>query len=316
MTLLSGSQYSGYVSNSNSLSEIYNIQYSQYGIELAPLRFTLAKQQAYTDNIPYTWIIPLLQNPNTAYISLRYNLTLVNSPASSYEYIFNHYESLNEYYTTSSTSSNFATSITNNLRAVQTVSNVDLSVSLGNYSVSQWNTVIFKINNALPGLIQNILNPNDTSNYNYYYFGLINMIMAQKKSVNSIYTVGIGSSSSVINYQSTFGLSWVKIFNNSNGPITYNPYTLFYSTPPTLTLTYLTNYASSSISLVEGYQSQGSTAMYKVTFTTPIIPLSSEIRILFNNSFFTSNNNGSCRVNTNFVKSSSQSDVLRCYRVS
>lgn len=271
---------------------------------------------AYTDNTPYTWIVPLLLNPSTAFVSLRYNLTLYRSPSGGYEYIFNHYESLNEYYTVSSTSTGFTTSITNSLRAVQTVSAVDLSVNMGNYSLPQWNTAIFKINNALPGLIQSIANPNDTSNYNYYYFSLINMIMAQKKTANTVTTIGIGSASSTINYQSTFALSWVRVFSTSNAPMTTNPYSLYYSTPPTLTLTYLTTYASSSVTLVEGYQTQGSTAMYKLTFTTPIVPLGSEIRVLFNNNYFTSNNNGSCRVNTNFDKSSSQNDVLRCYRVS
>lgn len=154
------------------------------------------------------------------------------------------------------------TSLTNNLRAVQTVNAVDLSVSLGSYSLTQWNTAIFKINNALPGLLPSIATPNDTSNYNYYYFNYINMIMAQKKTTNSITNIGMGSSSSTIDYQSTFGLSWVKVFNNSNAPMTTNPYTLYYSTPPTLTLTYLTSYASSSITLIEGYQYKGSTAMY------------------------------------------------------
>jgi hypothetical protein len=56
--------------------------------------------------------------------------------------------------------------------------------------------------------------------------------------------------------------------------------------------------------------------LYKATFTTPIVPLKSEIRILFDNNYFTSNNHGICRVYTNFAKSSSANDVLRCYRVS
>jgi len=159
------------------------------------------------------------------------------------------YQSINEYYTVSDTSVSISTSIANGLRAVQTVSNVDLSVNMG-LSLNQWNTAIFKINNALPGLIPNIVTPNDTSNYNYYYFKNIQMIMAQKKSANNINTIGIGASSSTINYQSTFGLSWVRIFNNSNAPITTNPYTLNYSTPPTLTITTLNSYASTNLSLV------------------------------------------------------------------
>jgi len=209
------------------------------------------------------------------------------------------------------------TSITNSLRAVQTVSAVDLSVNLGNYSLSQWNTALFKVNNALPGLIPSIASPNDTSNYNYYYFSIINLIMAQKKNTNIITTIGIGSSSSTINFQSTFGLSWVWIFNNSNAPQSTNPYTLYSSTPSTLTLTYLTNYVSSALTLVEGYQTQGSTAMYKATFTTPIIPIGGEIRILFDGTKFTSYDNGTCRVNLNIVKSTTnQSSILRCYRTS
>lgn len=158
---------------------------------------------------------------------------------------------------------------------MQTVNAVDLSVSLGTYSLTQWNTAIFKINNALPGLLHSIATPNDTSNYNYYYFDNINMIMAQKKTANSISNIGIGSASSALNYQSNFGLSWVKVFSNSNAPMATNPYTIYYATPSTLTLSYLTSYASPSVSLIEGYQFKGSTAMYKVTFTTPIVPLSS-----------------------------------------
>jgi hypothetical protein len=96
--------------------------------------------------------------------------------------------------------------------------------------------------------------------------------MAQKKTVNTINNIGIGSSSSSINYQSTFGLSFVKIFSNSNAPMATNPYTIYNSNPASLTLNYLTTYSSSAITLSEGYEVQGSTAMYQVTFTTPIIP--------------------------------------------
>lgn len=199
---------------------------------------------------------------------------------------------------------------------MQTVSNVDLSVNLGSYSLTQWDTAIFKVNNALAGLLPSLASPNDTSNYNYYYFGLINMIMAQKKSLSTVTTIGIGAASSSLNYQSTFALSWVKVFDNSNAPQATNPFTALYSTPASLTLTHLTSYSSSSVTLVEGYQSQGSSAMYKVTFTTPIIPAGGEIRILFDSSYFTSSNNGQCRVNTNYVRSASAGDILRCYRVS
>lgn len=314
--LLSGNQFSGVVSNPNG-AEVTTIQFSQYSIDNAPLRFVLTGQSAYVDSTAYYWIVPLSQLPPSSYISLRYNLSLVNSPASGYEYIFNFYESINEYYTVADTSTSLTTSITNSLRAVQTVSAVDLSVNLGAYSLSQWNTAVFKINNALPGLLASIATPNDTSNYNYYYFNVINLIMAQKKNANNITTIGIGSSSSTINFQSTFGLSWVWIFSNSNAPQSTNPYTLYTSSPAALTLTYLTNYASTSLNLVQGYQTQGSTAMYQVTFTTPIIPIGGEIRILFDGTKFSSYNNGSCRVNLNILKSSSnQSSILRCYRTS
>jgi hypothetical protein len=303
------------VSNPNG-AEVTTIQFSQYSIDNSPLRFTLTKQSAYVDNTAYYWMIPLSQLPAATFITLRYNLTLVNSPSSNYEYIFNMYESFNEYFTVADTSASMTTSITNSLRAVQTVSAVDLSVNLGSYSLPQWNTALFKINNALPGLIASIATPNDTSNYNYYYFSVINLIMAQKKNANTITTIGIGSSSSAINFQSTFGISWVWVFNNSNVPQLTNPYTLYTSSPAALTLTYLTNYASSAVTLIEGYQTQGSTAMYKATFTTPIIPLGGEIRILFDATKFSSNSNSACRVNLNLVKSANQNNILRCYRTS
>lgn len=67
---------------------------------MSPLRFSLARQNAYTDNASYIWRLPLLKNPSTAYVSLRYNLTLLEYPSStSYGYIFNHYEIINDYYT-------------------------------------------------------------------------------------------------------------------------------------------------------------------------------------------------------------------------
>ncbi len=226
------------------------------------------------------------------------------------------YQSINQYYTVADTSASMATAITNNLRAVQSVNSVDLSVSLGSYSLSQWNSAIFKINNALPGLIPAISSPNDTSNYNYFYFKNIHMIMAQKKTTNNVVNIGIGSSSSVINYQTTFGISWVRIFSTSNAPLTTNPYTLFYSTPPTLTLTTLNSYASRTLSLVQGYSSVGSTAFYLATITTPIIPEGGEIRILFNNAIFSSNSLDSCRVGSGFARPTSSTSALRCYRQS
>lgn len=270
-TLLNGNEYSGWVSGANS-NEVTTIKFAQYSIENAPLVFSLSRQSSYSDNTAYTWIIPLLKNPNTAYISLRYNLTLVCSPASGYEYVHNFYQSLNEYYTVADSSISMSTSVTNNLRAVQSVSSVDLSVNIGSYNLEQWDSAIFKVNNALPGLIPAISSPNDTSNYNYYFFKNIEMIMAQKKSTSVIGTIGVGAASSSVNYQTTFGLSWVRIFNNSNAPQTTNPYTLRYSTPATLTLTHLISYSSASLTPKEGYQSVGSTALYEASFSTPIIP--------------------------------------------
>jgi hypothetical protein len=142
------------------------------------------------------------------------------------------------------------TTLNNGLRAVQSSGNVDLAVGLGSYSLSQWNTAVFKINNALNGLQSFVFTPSDASNYNYYYFKTLNVIMAQKKSANNILTVNIGSTSSALNYQSTFGLSWVYIFNNYNAPTTTNPYTLYTSTPAALTLTTLTSYAGTSLTLI------------------------------------------------------------------
>lgn len=80
------------------------------------------------------------------------------------------------------------------------------------------------------------------------------MILAQKKSSNVLSTIGIGAASSTINYKDTFGLSWVKIFNTSNGPTSFNPYTLYKSTPSDLTLTHLTSYSASTLTSLQGYQ--------------------------------------------------------------
>jgi hypothetical protein len=144
------------------------------------------------------------------------------------------------------------TAVTNNLRNVQLTSGVDLSIDLSGYSLNQWDSAIFKLDNSQPGLIQSFANCNDTSNYNYYYFRYINMVLAQKKTVNSISTIGIGALSGSLNYQSTFSFSWVKVFDSSNAQEMFNPKTLKYSVPPTLTLRPLTTFASSSLSVNQG----------------------------------------------------------------
>lgn len=99
-------------------------------------------------------------------------------------------------------------------------------------------------------MIQNFLNGNDTSNYNYYYFHTINMILAQKKSTSTVTNVGIGGLSSTINYARDFKFSWVKVHDSSNAPTTTNPKTLKYGNPPSLTLNYLTSYSSAVLTKI------------------------------------------------------------------
>jgi hypothetical protein len=82
-TLVTGQEYSSWVSNPNN-NEVTTIQFAQPSINNAPLRFCLALQSAYSDNTLYTWRIPLLKNPATAFVSLRYNLSLVHSSSSTY----------------------------------------------------------------------------------------------------------------------------------------------------------------------------------------------------------------------------------------
>ena len=93
-TLLNGQRFSGWVSNQNG-NEVTSINFAQYSIDNAPLRFSLARQSTYSDNTLYTFMLPLLKNPSTAYVALRYNISLVRSPSSSYEYVHNFYQSYN-----------------------------------------------------------------------------------------------------------------------------------------------------------------------------------------------------------------------------
>ena len=146
----------------------------------------------------------------------------------------------------------FSPSVINTNRNVQVTSAIDLAISLDSYSVAQWDSVVFKLDNSYLGLISNFLNGNDTSNYNYYYFHTINMILAQKKTANTITNVGIGALSSSINYARDFKFSWVKVHDSSNAPTTTNPKTLRYGNPPSLTLNYLTSYSSASLTKIEG----------------------------------------------------------------
>lgn len=159
----------------------------------------------------------MLKNPSTAFISLRYNLTLMEYPSStSYGYIFNHYEIINDYFTEPDASTTFTTSVVNSLRDVQTVAGTDLSISLGVPNVATWDSVTFKLDKSKDGLIPAFANCNDTTNYNYYYFHTLEMVWAQKKSAATTTTVGINALSSTRDYQSTFSFKWVKIFDSSN----------------------------------------------------------------------------------------------------
>jgi hypothetical protein len=121
---------------------------------------------------------------------------------------------------------------------------------LDSISLAQWNVVVFKLANNFIGLKPNFLAGNDTSNYNYFYFKNINMVMAQKKTTNVVTTVGIGQLSETINYQQPFGFSWVKVHQTSTSPMNTNPQTLRYGTPPTLNLNSLTTYSSASLTRI------------------------------------------------------------------
>lgn len=150
---------------------------------------------------------------------------------------------------------------------------IDLSVNLIAESLAQWDVVTFKLDNSYEGLIQDLVAGNDTSNYNYFYFHTLNMVMAQKKTGNDVNTVGINSDSDSINYQREFKFNWVKIFDTTNAPSDTNPVTLKYGDPPALMLDYLTSYNSQSITLLEGVEYEGSTVMYQLDVEVPIIPL-------------------------------------------
>lgn len=54
--------------------------------------------------------------------------------------------------------------------------------------------------------------------------------------------------------------------------MTTNPKTLKYGDPPALMLNYLTSYTATAITKLEGSEYQGSSVLYKVDVTVPIIP--------------------------------------------
>jgi len=309
--------FSEVVGASPTGNERTNVKFAQYDNNLSPLIFSLSGIGALTDNTLYTWRIPLLKNPMTAYTALRYNLSLYSvSNSKPYLFLLNHHESINEYYTVADTSSVFTTALTNINRFVQTVNGIDLQISLGSgNSLPDGDVVVFKLDNSKNGLISDFTNGNDTTNYDYYYFHTINMVMAQKKTVNTIENVGIGSASDSINYKRDFGLSWVKVHDTSTSRQTTNPFTTKTSTPAAITLNELTSYASATLNLKQGLETEGSTAMYRLEVTVPIIPQGGYLKIQIDSAKLSSMSNAYCRVGFNFAKSTSDAQVLRCYRV-
>lgn len=251
-TIDSGARYAEVVGNPSG-NEVTTIKFAQYSQRMAPLRISLTGQQAYSAGTSYTWRVPLIKNPSVAFTALRYNLTLMYYPNGvGYGYIMNQHQCINEYYTEADTSTSFNPTIVNANRNVQINSGIDLAISLDSYSLTQWDSVVFKLDNSLAGLTPNFLNGNDTGNYNYYYFSNINMIHAQKKTSNLVTTVGIGAVSSSINYQRPFSFSWVKVHDSSNAPTSANPRTLKVGVTPSLTLNYLTSYTAAALTRIEG----------------------------------------------------------------
>ena len=272
------------------------------------LKLTLARMSAYTAGTQYVWRIPLLKNPSTAYTGLRYNLTLMEYPSSTnYGKIIQMHQSFNEYYTVADTSTSFNPSVTNTLKNVQVTSNIDLSIDLDSENVGQYDVVTFKLDNSYDGLISDFAAGNDTSNYDYYYFHTINMIMAQKKNTNQVTNVGINSDSSSLNYQRAFKFSWVKIFDSDITSMSDNPKTLKYGDPPSITLDYLTTYSAATLTLLEGDEYEGSSTMYQLDITVPIIPQGGEIQVKFDSAKISTMSGAHCRVGTNFVRSSDDS---------
>ena len=90
-----------------------------------------------------------------------------------------------------------------------------MSINLGS-NVGTWDSVTFKLDKSKNGLLPSFSNCNDTTNYNYYYFHTLEMVLAQKKSASNTVNVGINALSTTINYQSTFGFKWVRVFDTSN----------------------------------------------------------------------------------------------------
>ena len=167
----------------------------------------------------------------------------------------------------------FSPSVTNSNRNVQIVAGVDISMDLGSYSLSQWDIVSFKLDNSYEGLLQNFLAGNDTSNYNYFYFHTINMVVAQKKTTNSVSNVGVGALSSSLNYQRDFKFNWVKVYDTDNAPMQDTmPKTIKVGDPASLRLNYFTSYSSAVLTKIEGAEYQGSTVMYQLVLGVPIIP--------------------------------------------
>jgi len=136
------------------------------------------------------------------------------------------------------------------------------------YSLAQWNVATWKLDNSQVGLIgiPDFVSPNDTTDYNYYYFPKVNMVMAQKKTSSSIYTIGIGSSETSQLYSTTFGFDFIKVFSTTNTQMLTNPYTLYTQVPSPVTLTYFGSYSTSSVTWVEGLQNIGSNSLYLITF--------------------------------------------------
>lgn len=313
-----GSVYSHNLGNANA-SAATTVLFSQYSNKFAPLTFSLSLQSAYTDNVQYIWRIPMIQNPSTTFAALRYNLSLVSYQNTySYGTIVSFAEIINEYYTVANTSSVLSATIVSTVSQIQS-STVNMYIDMSMNSIAQWNVATWKLDNSLVGLtnIPDFASPNDTANYNYYYFPVVNMVMAEKKSASSVYTIGIGATESSQDYSTTFNFNFVKVFSTSNAQLLTNPYTLYTKVPSALTLTYFSSYSASTVTLVEGLQNVGSNSLYLLTFTVQKVPLGGEVNVVLNPTYFAFPSGPvgrTCRVQVGFVRSASSSQVLRCFQ--
>jgi hypothetical protein len=216
-----------------------------------PVLLTFYIAGTISSGIAYNFKVPLLKNPGTAMLATTLRVTIYRVLSSHLYPFYLMDETLHShYYTVSYTPAATGMTITPASTTVQS----SPAVTLATVNVPQWYRLTFKRDKSRPGLkaIGGMASIVDTTNFEYYFFTLIDFMLLVKKTATSVTSLAFGGTVDTQDYLTTFGFTHLRISNQSSSIQTSPIVSTNLIPPQSFTLSSLTSFSSSSISKLQG----------------------------------------------------------------